>query len=111
MLDFEKERYDAACAAFAAAFLGAYASGEAALARGEAELEEVAFPLIIDIPKNAVLDDVWQSYELVFRQAGHTAAVARGRTAPAQLDSSHTHPDLTELALTRGLLRWIVFAR
>ncbi len=90
MQDFEVPRYKAAIAAFKEAFARGYAGGKSDLASGAASRPErdatAGFPIILHIPRNTILDDVWHPCCVLFEEAGRVAALSPRRAGEAELD-------------------------
>jgi len=81
MQEFEKPRYEEAIVNLLRAFQAGYALGQQQLLAGASDrLAEVGDHFEIRVPKDAVLDGVWQGWRLVFEEHGRRAALAVQRS-------------------------------
>ena len=107
--DFEKPRYEAALKAFAEAFQEGYAEGIRLLA-ADATRPNVTFPIVIDVPRSAVLRNEWREYVRLFVHAGLQAALSLQRKGRAQLDETDAH-DNSPTGFFDNKYRWLVLDR
>lgn len=106
---FERPRYEAAKAAFEAAFNKGYAAGLRDLEDGRAERDaSVSSVFYLDIPEDDVLDEEYQQHMPRFEQAGRRVALATHRTGAAKLDHVLSNPDTHHHERPHDVLRWIV---
>jgi hypothetical protein len=108
MQDFEVPRWAAAKAAFAEAFTRGYQHAKAELASGQEKQDGNALQVFyVDVLRDAILDDEWQPYVSLFRDAGRAAALAKRRgDSVSMLDVKHD-PDHREASIS-GKCRWVV---
>jgi hypothetical protein len=109
MRDFEKPRYEAALKAFADAFHEGYTEGIRIL-EADATRSDVRFPIVIDVPRSAVLNDEWRAYVRLFVHAGLQAALSLQRKGRAQLDATDAH-DNSPTGFFDNKYRWHVVDR
>jgi hypothetical protein len=109
MRDFEKPRYEAALKAFDEAFQEGYTEGIRLLAE-DATRSSVAFPIVIDVPRSAVLEDQWRGHVRLFAHAGLQAALSLRRRGRAQLDATDAH-DNSPMGFFENKYRWQVLDR
>lgn len=108
MQDFEKPRYAKALALFEESFWEGFARGEKALAAGLTQKDPTIDSVLhVDIPRDDVLDDLYEGHALKFAEAGFQAARATRRVGRPKLDTALSDPDSREAAKT-GKLRWCV---
>jgi hypothetical protein len=108
MQDFEIPRYNNAKQAFGEAFHRGLAQGLAALAIDKMDRDPgVPEAFFIDVPRNDVLDNVWQEHCQAFAEAGRRAAYASRRRGEPKLDTSQATDQHWETSL-RNVYRWVV---